>query len=272
MHLHGMGVGVKADHEKSVEILANASGYEIIPLHYGDIFEAAGLMAFADAAADEDAVGLKDLSKEEAYRLGRDEAFLEGYAAAALGFQNDGAGIEEQGQLGQDAAQAVRALWRYVAKYVARDNLHSDVLAKVKKTILTQAHKRGLKDKSVVLIGHSLGSIVALDILADPDLSPLFCRLVTVGSPAGMIAAVPWVHRDLLPVQRRAVGIEWIDIYDETDLLTKYGLTDERKFKGNPLRFRNTKQPHGFPTSHTAYFTDEAVVAGWAALLDGGPT
>ena len=108
----------------------------------------------------------------------------------------------------------------------------------------------------VVLMGHSLGSVAAVDLLSSPgggrgrvDL------LVTVGSPA------PWFYLlDALAhigPGRPGNGPEaaWLNIRDKRDLLS---FCAERVFAGRNSNISDVGLESGepFPAAHTAYFSD----------------
>lgn len=81
--------------------------------------------------------------------------------------------------------------------------------------------------ETYVLLGHSLGSIVAVDLVRTERAHP--SALVTVGSPLG-IAPVAW------SVPLVDVPYPWVNVIDPEDpACLKRGLTpDQRGFGGNP--------------------------------------
>lgn len=75
---------------------------------------------------------------------------------------------------------------------------------------LVRARVLDLLDGAEVVIGHSLGSVVAYETLAlNP--APSVRRLLTLGSPLSL----PSVHRHLRARHSLAVG--WINVYDHSD-------------------------------------------------------
>ncbi|MFF2731666.1 hypothetical protein ACFVS9_27630 [Streptomyces sp. NPDC058008] len=106
----------------------------------------------------------------------------------------------------------------------------------------------------VVLLGHSLGGIIALDTLISGPL-PGVELLTTVGSQGPFLyetGALPSLaHPDPLP----AHVPPWLNLYDCRDLL---GYAAEPLFPGRAQDVAtDSRQP--FPVAHSAYWTDPAV-------------
>ncbi|MFE3787019.1 alpha/beta fold hydrolase [Streptomyces goshikiensis] len=114
----------------------------------------------------------------------------------------------------------------------------------------------------VVVIGHSLGGIIALDaLIASP--SPRVALLVTVGSQAPFLyesGALPGlVHPEPLPEHLP----HWLNVYDRRDLL---GYVGAPLFPGRVTDVEvDNRQP--FPAAHSAYWTNPAVYRAIAARL-----
>ncbi|MFD6275242.1 alpha/beta fold hydrolase [Streptomyces sp. NPDC060209] len=106
----------------------------------------------------------------------------------------------------------------------------------------------------VVLLGHSLGGIIALDTLISGPL-PGVGLLITVGSQGPFLyetGALPSLaHPDPLPDHVPP----WLNVYDCRDLL---GYAAEPLFPGRAQDIAtDSRQP--FPVAHSAYWTDPAV-------------
>ncbi|MCC9205670.1 thioesterase domain-containing protein [Arthrobacter sp. zg-Y769] len=115
------------------------------------------------------------------------------------------------------------------------------------------------QDAPVVLFGHSLGSVAAVDLLSSPEARGIRADLlVTVGSSA------PWFYLlDALAYLGPARGgtgpaVPWLNFWDERDLLS---FCAERVFAGREVNVTDTEVDSGkpFPESHTAYFSDPRV-------------
>ncbi|WP_146359685.1 hypothetical protein [Arthrobacter yangruifuii] len=115
------------------------------------------------------------------------------------------------------------------------------------------------QDAPVVLFGHSLGSVAAVDLLSSPEARELRVDLlVTVGSPA------PWFYLldalAYLGPTRSGPGpaVPWLNFWDERDLLS---FCAERVFAGREVNVTDSEVESGkpFPEAHTAYFTDPRV-------------
>jgi hypothetical protein len=135
-----------------------------------------------------------------------------------------------------------------ILRFLARGD---DARAYVKQAV-------GYSAGRVVLLGHSLGGIMCVDLLARETL-PSVVQLVTVGTQAPFlyeIGAMPSLAAgDPLPDHFPP----WLNIYDHRDLLSYVGaevfeqrVTDEKVDNGQP-----------FPESHSAYWTNPKV---WDAI------
>ena len=115
------------------------------------------------------------------------------------------------------------------------------------------------QDQPVVLLGHSLGGIAAVDLLAGRSGGPRVDLLVTVGSQAPLLFLMDAL--DALSYRRNGPGnrpfTPWLNIYDSADLLSflaagawpnETGITDEAVSSGVP-----------FPASHGAYWGNSRV-------------
>ena len=67
-----------------------------------------------------------------------------------------------------------------------------------------------------VVIGHSLGSVVAYNVLCDRAAAPPYPRYITVGSPLGIRA----IQRHLTsPLRSPACVTRWFNAYDPRDIV-----------------------------------------------------
>ncbi|MGT2445905.1 hypothetical protein ACU4I5_26935 (plasmid) [Ensifer adhaerens] len=106
----------------------------------------------------------------------------------------------------------------------------------------------------MTLVGHSLGGIACVDLLAMPE-APKVHRLVTFGSQSPYfyeIDALTSVKKpDVLPK-----GFPpWLNLFDRNDFLSFVG---ERLFPGQVEDFE-VKSGASFPESHSAYLGNEDV-------------
>lgn len=115
-------------------------------------------------------------------------------------------------------------------------------------------HPRIPSDGPLVIVGHSLGGIIAVDLLSNPAYSAFRERvklLVTVGSQAPVVYLCGGLTTLKPGDDWTAPHPPWINVYDPEDLLSflaagafpKSGVTDVPVNTGSP-----------FPYSHSAYF------------------
>ncbi|MFE3928017.1 hypothetical protein [Streptomyces sp. YIM B13508] len=102
----------------------------------------------------------------------------------------------------------IRAFLRDVAVYLRRARVQ--VLELVREEIQT------VTDGEVILVTHSLGTVVARDLLDDESLRERTRLWVTAGSPLGLEA----VRSNLLPGGGTAnPGVPWLSTYDVNDIV-----------------------------------------------------
>jgi endonuclease G, mitochondrial len=102
----------------------------------------------------------------------------------------------------------VRLFLDDIESYFADARLHSLALDRVEDAV-TEAND------DVILLGHSLGSVVTYDLLQERPGLPVL-GLITLGSPLGL----PTVRRRL-PARRFPGGVvRWINVFDPRDLVT----------------------------------------------------
>ncbi|MFD0315080.1 hypothetical protein [Streptomyces flavalbus] len=121
----------------------------------------------------------------------------------------------------------------------------------------------------VVLLGHSLGGVIAFDLMAGGTSGPLppppVAQLITVGSQAPLLYEL-----DALPSRPYGTGLpaafpEWLNVYDRRDLLS---------FLGSPIfgsRVRDVEVDNGQPVSaaHSAYWANPRLYEVLAQALPG---
>ena len=94
---------------------------------------------------------------------------------------------------------------RDVAVYLTRGR--SQVLDLVREAIPAEV--------PVVLVSHSLGTVVARDLLGDAELRDRTMLWITAGSPLGLDA----VEKNLLTQGARNPGVSWVSAYDVHDIV-----------------------------------------------------
>lgn len=139
---------------------------------------------------------------------------------------------------------------RDIAFYVQRGQGIRDYL---------QEQLRGMpQDEPVVLLGHSLGGIAAVDLLAARDPQDPTWRidlLVTVGSQAPLLYLMDAL--DTLQPQKPQLKpfTPWLNVYDRDDLLA---FCAERVWPGTPgINDMSVSSSVPFPMSHSAYWVQD---------------
>ncbi|MEV0613340.1 hypothetical protein AB0I81_08430 [Nonomuraea sp. NPDC050404] len=94
---------------------------------------------------------------------------------------------------------------------------------------------------ALVVVSHSLGTVVARDLLVDEAIRRRVALWVTAGSPLGM----PTIQRNLLARGTRHPGVRWLTTYDVNDIVA-LGHPLDRAW-GTPLsqiEVENHDEPH----------------------------
>jgi hypothetical protein len=136
-----------------------------------------------------------------------------------------------------------------------RDRATSDkVLARVREGLDLGSPK--------VVVGHSLGSIVAYEALClNPNHS--VATLVTIGSPLGMKSirdALQPIARDRMPTLPPGIT-RWVNIYDRSDPVALAGGLAEHWTDVTDRTVENDKEPHAATRYLSKVETGEAVVS-----------
>lgn len=107
--------------------------------------------------------------------------------------------------------------------------------------VLKEVRKSVPATGPVVLVSHSLGSVVARDLLADDDLRARTTLWVTAGSPLGLDAVV----RNLPTEERKHPGIPWLTTFDVNDVVaTGHPLTPRWGQPLTEIEVDNKQEPH----------------------------
>jgi len=88
---------------------------------------------------------------------------------------------------------------------------------------------RALSEEPTVVVGHSLGSVVAYSVLREDTRSLNVPRYVTVGSPLG----VRRIRDQFRPLKTAGPTQTWFNAYDDRDVVALYPL-DENNFPVTP--------------------------------------
>lgn len=133
--------------------------------------------------------------------------------------------------------------------------------------VVTEKIKEAMeKTDGVVLIGHSLGSVIAYDVVRENlrANSPLKIKtLITMGSPLKWVTNIRSAENDdvdsAYPAIQSLSGIRWINIYDKEDPIALKSELPDTMFhdvENIPIESGNT-----FIDAHTCYWTQNEVAA-----------
>lgn len=116
------------------------------------------------------------------------------------------------------------------------------------------------RNAPVILFGHSLGSVAAVDLVSSPEWQAGGLRadlLVTAGSQSSWLCLLGGLTY-LGPHGQGSIPVPWLNFWDERDLLS---FCAERVFAGRGARIADREVVSGepFPASHSAYFSNPEV-------------
>jgi hypothetical protein len=110
-----------------------------------------------------------------------------------------------------------------------------------RKPVLDEVRRLLPASGDIVLVSHSLGTVVARDLLVEEQVRRRVVFWVTAGSPLGL----PTIQRNLLARGTRHPGVRWLTTYDVNDIVA-LGHPLERAW-GTPLsqiEVENQDTPH----------------------------
>lgn len=142
------------------------------------------------------------------------------------------------------------------------------------RAVVTRALRMVDQNAPVILFGHSLGGVAAVDLVSDPRWPSEGLRLdllATAGSQNPWLCLLGGLAH-LTPDGRGTIPVPWLNFWDERDLLS---FCSEQVFAGRGPRITDREVASGepFPRSHNAYFSNPELYRGLreelAAALEG---
>jgi hypothetical protein len=145
----------------------------------------------------------------------------------------------------------LREVFLYVSRREVTDAINALVAAK-------------LTNEPTIVIGHSLGSVVAYNVIKAQRRATDLRRFITVGSPLGLRA----ISSKLGVVENIARPADWYNAYDERDIVALNPL-DGKWFPVRPKIVNNNRVANTTDNRHgiVGYLNDRDVAAQVAAAL-----
>lgn len=138
--------------------------------------------------------------------------------------------------------------------------------AKVRKVVTDKIKEAMAKTDGVVLIGHSLGSVIAYDVAEEnmKNGSPLNIKtLITMGSPLKWVTDIRRAEAcesdPATPAKLALPGIRWINIYDKEDPITLKDELPDTMF--SDVENIEIASDNTFIGAHTCYWTHGKVAS-----------
>jgi hypothetical protein len=252
LYLHGQGISADTA-QAHVRWIRDVTGLEMTPLLYHDVVD--------DTPVNILGLPLRALLATAA------NLQLADYLAALDPDSADAASM----RLPERAVTRAHLFetYRSALRYLTKQPVNNEVRASLLRQIQAAATSQPGSDRSMTLVAHSLGTVIALDLLQDLPREIRINRFVTLGSPLGLITALPGpLAESMVPVARRTVDIPWHDIAAEGDLLaTVQRIQRRRHFAAAPLAI--TTILGDFDNPHESYFIDPQVARAWVTACAG---
>lgn len=140
----------------------------------------------------------------------------------------------------------------------------------VRKCIAEVVDKTG---KGVILVGHSLGSVIAFDVLAETIAEGTDNRikaLVTFGSPLGWVTRIRQSDETLFfppSLPRSLLNVKWVNFYDSKDPVPLCKELDPAVFGG--VENRKVDSGKKLLRAHCAYWSNAEIAECIAGLMRG---
>lgn len=126
-------------------------------------------------------------------------------------------------------------------------------------------------NRGVILIGHSLGSVIAFDVLAEMIAKGErnhVKALVTFGSPLGWVMQIRRADQNLLPALPSDVScVKWVNFYDSDDPIPLRRELDPSLFDG--VENRKVDSGEKLIYAHCAYWSNAEVAECITGLMRG---
>ena len=212
----------------------------------------------ADAAALLEAIRVARPPRKPRRRKNQEEAVGESNTAEALD-AIDGVYASAQSLQGQEEMPDI--IFRILAGQASRDvvsYLYDGWAPRMREPLKQRLRELG-KEQPLVVLAHSLGTILAYDVVTDPAFASWNITLfVTAGSPLGIKNVVEKVRDRKGPGPMPAKVTGWQNFHDSRDKVGWFGETLAGKYKVPPPLTQKLNVLNESPTHHdlTGYLVD----------------
>lgn len=129
--------------------------------------------------------------------------------------------------------------------------------------------RAGAQAEKVILIGHSLGSVIAFDVASaalSGNESSCLAALVTMGSPLNWVAEIRGAESSI-SVSPRIESIPWVNFWDAEDPVSEFKKLDTGLYPD--VRNIEVKSNKKFIDAHCGYWDDKEIAVAIAKMLGG---
>jgi hypothetical protein len=124
----------------------------------------------------------------------------------------------------------------------------------------------------VILVGHSLGSVIAFDVAAEElkkNIASRLSALVTMGSPLKWVTEIRRAESNGQKDMPRVESIPWINFWDSADPVPERERLDDKIFIG--VDNREVKSGKDLIDAHCSYWTNMEIAETIAKMIRGEP-
>lgn len=157
--------------------------------------------------------------------------------------------VEEKGKFGEGVLSHVtRDVFLYLTNQNVRDGLHA----------LVGEALAGSEPK--IVVAHSLGTVLAYEMLARAPKDSNVLALITLGSPLGLKTVRKFVRR---PLEKPECVAVWKNAYDPSDVVALYPLDKSTWNIEPPIENHSAVVNHSDNRHGIVGYLDDQVVADW---------
>lgn len=195
-------------------------------------------------------------TRAEEMGIAIDMAKLDATVNAVLG-PTEGAGVVVSGDM-RSARQVMHDLQTYVVRYLRNTRLRAAIHSRLLETIGPATRTVGGKE-NLILVGHSLGSVIAWNLASDETSSVAGLRqLVTLACPLG------WFERAGV-IEPKGVRGRWINAGTPGDIVCRQKIGEPAFWATEGLVSVWTRRFQKDP--HSGVISDKDIVGDWAPMI-----
>lgn len=210
VNIHGAGKTMSDFYKEALAALAQLLGQEppCLPCWYGDLANVGSRVLGNDEPLEPGAQEFREQLERELARTLAERAEQERAARRARGEPTFGTlGLVDLGEMGADVVADV-------VRYLFDSGLRGQVQSRLRASL----EQAAVEYDETILVSHSLGTVVAFDVLHDAGQQFRVSRWVTMGSPLKKLVTLGRRSGEVGQITAETVPF-WRNVYDTHDLV-----------------------------------------------------